>query len=474
MQLFTEKYFPKNLSEFIGNSGILESVKRWAELWNEGKKQTPLLLWGAPGVGKTCLAHLIASEFDWGLFEMNASDLRTKDVIEKVAGAAALNTSFSGKPRLVLLDEIDGLNAKDRGAAAAILAIIRDSKNPVILIANEIYSDKKLSTIRVACKTLEFKKINYLSIAKFLEEICEKEEIKYEKEAVKELAKNSSGDMRAALLDLQSLSNSEINLTEVNSLSCREREEKIFEVMKHIFQAHDFYEARNSVFSSEVSKDLLFRWVEENIPRQYSGKEVEDAFASLSKADLYNSRIYRRQNYSFLKFYCDFMSAGVALAKEEKLHGFTPYQFPKLLMMLSRSSSKRALLVSIGTKIKAKSHDSAKQIIAEDLPYIMMMMSKSHYAVSFSSFFGFDEKELGFLLDKKSNSKEVSSVLKEAADLREKMIIEKRGIIAKDKSLINSYESVDEPAEEIGPAEEDLLEKPKETEDEKSKQTTLF
>jgi len=161
-QLWTEKYFPKNFDEFIGNSEIVDDVERWADNWQKHKKGEALLLFGETGTGKTCLAHMIAKKHDWGLFELNASDLRNKEAIETVAGAAAYNASFSGKPRLVLLDEIDGLQRADRGGSGAIAKIIKQSKNPVILTANDIYANRKLIAIRHMCKTHQFKKINYL------------------------------------------------------------------------------------------------------------------------------------------------------------------------------------------------------------------------------------------------------------------------------------------------------------------------
>ena len=148
-QLWPDKFFPKDLSEFLGNSDIVETVRQWGEQWAEGKQGKPLLFFGATGSGKTCLAFLLAKYFDWELFEMNASDTRTKDAVERVAGAAAQGSSFSGKKRLILLDEVDGLHGNsDRGGVAAINKIIKASKNPVILTANDVYGNQKMTAFR--------------------------------------------------------------------------------------------------------------------------------------------------------------------------------------------------------------------------------------------------------------------------------------------------------------------------------------
>ncbi|GAI92250.1 unnamed protein product, partial [marine sediment metagenome] len=158
MQLFPEKYFPKDFHEFIGNPEVVGRVNQWAQLWQQGKKQKPLLLYGSTGTGKTCLALLVAKQFNWQVFELNASDFRTKDSIERLAGAAAQGASFSNSFRLVLLDEVDGLQAVDRGGAGAIVKILKEAQNPVILTANNIYGDQKLAPIRQACDLVQFRR----------------------------------------------------------------------------------------------------------------------------------------------------------------------------------------------------------------------------------------------------------------------------------------------------------------------------
>ena len=184
-QLWPDKFFPKNFSEFIGNASIVEAARSWGEAWEQGKAQKPLLFFGQPGNGKTCLAILLAQYFDWQLFEMNASDARTKDIIERVAGAASQGSSFSGKKRLILLDEVDGLQGNaDRGGVAAINRVIKQSKNPVILTANDLYGNQKMLPFRSSCELMQFKKINYLTIAKRLRELLESEKIQFEEEAV--------------------------------------------------------------------------------------------------------------------------------------------------------------------------------------------------------------------------------------------------------------------------------------------------
>ena len=336
-QLFTDKYAPSTFEQFIGNVEIVDKARLWASNWNSNKPQKPLFFFGAPGVGKTALAFLIAKEFGWQLFEMNASDLRDKESIARIAGAATLNSSLFGNKRLILLDEVDGLGSNDRGGAGAIVSILKEASNPVILTANDIYADKNLAPLRTACELCDFKKINYLSIAKRLREICALENIEFDEDAVKELARNCSGDMRSALLDIQSLS-PKVTPDNVNALSYRERKEKIFPVMSRIFKGKNLREVREAVDASEVSVDTIALWVEENIPRQYDNIDAASAFDSLSKSDIFNGRIRIRQHWGFLKYSIPLATAGVALARSKDYHSFIPLSFPTILSSLSASS----------------------------------------------------------------------------------------------------------------------------------------
>lgn len=470
-QMWTEKYNPSEIGEFIGNSDIVEKAVEWAKKWAAGEKQPPLLLWGHTGSGKTCLAYLIAKQFGWDVVELNSSDLRSKDAIERVAGAASQNATMFGSMRMVLLDEVDALTSKDRGGASAISSIVKNSQNPLILTATDIFSDKSISVLRFVCRAFEFKKINYISMAKRLEELLKKENVKYDPEAIKELARNSSGDMRSALLDLETLSFSEnITIDDVKSLSYRERQQKVFSVMKSIFKGTDFAQIRSARMQSDLSNDMLFSWVEENIPRQYTNaQDVALAFDRLSRADVFNGRIYNKQHWGFLRYSTELAAEGVALSKEKPSNDFVMYQFPGLLSMLSKTSGLRAMKKGLGVKFGKRTHTSTRKFISADLPYLKMVFQNRESAVAMSASFELDEKEIAFLLDTTPETKKVQSILEEAETIR--------ATFARPKYIEGGLGSREEETQNDGPIVEpqENGEEKLEIEDPKSgKQTRLF
>lgn len=406
------KYFPSSVEEFVGNVEAINFVVQWAKKWSGNEEMPPLLLWGPSGCGKTALAYFVARKFNWQIIELSGSDVRTKDAVLRSLGAASVSSSFFGSKRLVLIDEVDSLGKADKGGLQAINEIIKFSKNPVVLTANDIFSNKSISQLRFSCKAIEFKKINYLSIAKRLREILSFEGIDFDDDAVVELAKSSNGDMRSALLDLQSIAFSgRLSKESLAVFSGREHSVKVFEVLKQVFKKSSFDEARSARLNSDLSPEMLVNWIDENIPRQY--KDVDDcanAFNILSRSDLFAGRIYRRQHWGFLSFSQELACEGVALAKKKVYSDFVVYQFPSLLAFLSKTSPLRSLKKALGKKAGAKLHCSSKAFIRSHLPYFSLMFRVKSLAVSLSAYFGLDEEEISLLTGAKPDSRLVREI----------------------------------------------------------------
>jgi replication factor C subunit 1 len=94
-QLWTVRYAPKTLKEICGNKGQIEKLQQWLGDWSgslksnfkkPGKNGTnvyrAMMITGPPGIGKTTSAHLCAQLAGFTPIEMNASDARSKKLIE--------------------------------------------------------------------------------------------------------------------------------------------------------------------------------------------------------------------------------------------------------------------------------------------------------------------------------------------------------------------------------------------------------
>lgn len=235
---WTEKYRPKIPNDIIGNQSVVKQLHDWLRSWNEqflktsskngGRKQNDsgakkaVLLSGTPGIGKTTTAKLVSQMLGFRTIEVNASDNRGKadaKIGKGIGGSTAnsikevisneglgLNMERSQHPKTVLImDEVDGMSAGDRGGVADLIASIKNSSIPIICICNDRYSQKLKSLVNY-CLLLSFRKPTKQQMAKRLLHVANAEGLQVNEIALEELAERVNGDMRMALNHLQYMS----------------------------------------------------------------------------------------------------------------------------------------------------------------------------------------------------------------------------------------------------------------------------
>ncbi|RJS79137.1 AAA family ATPase, partial [Candidatus Bathyarchaeota archaeon] len=92
--MWTVKYKPRSLSEVADQREAKNKLLSWLKAWRPGGKAA--LLYGPPGNGKTCTVEALAAEMGFDLIEMNASDVRTRERIERTVGRAIKMASLTG------------------------------------------------------------------------------------------------------------------------------------------------------------------------------------------------------------------------------------------------------------------------------------------------------------------------------------------------------------------------------------------
>jgi len=413
---WTLKYKPKTLGEVVGNREAIAELITWLRSWERGiPKKRAAFLYGPPGIGKTVAVEALANDWNLELVEKNASDYRTEEAVQKFAGLASQYGTLFGKKRLILFDELDGLTGReDRGGVGAIIRVVKQARCPIILIANNAY-DPRLSSLRYYCLLIKFKRLPARSVAKRLKQICEHVGIEAEEEALKFIAQRSQGDVRSAINDLQALAQGKKRLTyeDVSWLAHRDRKDAIFNVLRLVFYSKSCDAAKNAVDMADVDHNMLFEWIYENMP--YHLRDPEDlakAMESLAIADLYRSRIRQTHNWKLTRYVIDFMTAGVAVAREKtKPAGFVPLRFPERIKMLSRTKMERQMQSKIGSKIKRRCHISAVKAKREFLPYLKVIFeSNVEMAAGTARWLDLEEAMIEYLAGSKKQAKAIIRV----------------------------------------------------------------
>ncbi|RMF90437.1 MAG: replication factor C large subunit [Methanobacteriota archaeon] len=398
MRLWVEKYRPQRLDQIAGNATSVKRLQAWVEEFRRGEaEKKALLLHGPPGSGKTSAAYALARELGYDIVETNASDIRTKTNIERVVGTASKMGGLDPgqKGRILLVDEVDGIHGRsDFGGLAAIKNIIRKTREPIVLLANDPWALP--ADFRGLCEALQFKRLDRRLVLRVLKEISAKEGIAADEKALATIATNANGDLRAAINDLQSLGQGgRIGVEDSASLFMRDSEEGIFKVLSRIFKTESCARAREAVYDLDEDPETILHWLAENLPREYEDpSDLARGFDSLSRADLFLGRIKKRQSWRLLGYASDLMTCGVSLSKRRRYHRFTRYQYPAFFAMLARTRAKRDLTAAVSAKISRRCHVSTKVAAQEFIPLVRALFRDPVRAARLSSYFGFEQREI--------------------------------------------------------------------------------
>ncbi len=430
MTAWTEKYRPKTLDDVVGNPTAVADLRKWADGWTRGRPdKKAVILQGDPGIGKTSAALALANDMGWALIEMNASDSRNADAIERVATRGSVLQTFSptgeflraeqGGRKLIILDEADNVfGREDKGGIAAIVSLIQNTRQPVILIANDYYAlTRRSSSLKRLCRTIKFQPVNRAAMKSLLRGICGREGLDFEDEVLDFIVERSQGDLRSALNDLESIAIGKRALhgPATTSLGYRDRERTIFAALEEIFRSGDAKRARDSVQNLDESPEDLVLWVDHNLPYEFTTPgDRGRGFDTLSRADVYLGRVRRRQDYGLWSFAREMMSMGVATARHDRARG-GQLGFPQYLLLMSRSRGLRGARNSLARKLGAYLHTS-RAVALNDLlpPFHALFVGDEELRVQMTAQLGLDEKEVAYLLDEPEDSHAVKHLLERA------------------------------------------------------------
>lgn len=398
MEPWSIKYHPQNTEGIKGQNKAVESLKLFIDNF---PKQRAALLYGPPGCGKTSLAHAIAKERELEIIEVNASDVRNADSIKSKLGPAMMQMSLFGRGKLILVDEIDGVSGNsDRGGLLELGKLIAKTQFPVVMTANDPF-DKKFSTLRKKSEIIAFQTLNYISVFNVLKNIATMENIEYEEETLKMLARRAGGDLRGAINDFQTLAehNKKLTIEDVDELSGRRQKDTMINALIRIFKTTSPSVALPALDDVDEDIDEVFLWIEENLPREYTKKEdLAKAYDCLSLADIFRRRIRRRQHWRFLVYINNLLTAGIALSKKEKYAGFNKYTRTTRILRMWQWNMKTQKRKSIVAKIAQKTHTSSKRVLQDTLPYLRPIFKNNKQKASeLAEYFELDKEEIAYL-----------------------------------------------------------------------------
>lgn len=204
------KYRPLKLADVVGQDDAIRQLQ--TQLTNQ-KISHGYLFVGARGCGKTSVARIFAHEinhFDYQLednyvdiIEIDAAVFTMVENIRELRDKAMLAPT-TGKYKVYIIDEIHMLS---KNAFNALLKILEEPPEHVVFIFATTNPEKIPATILSRVQIFHFKLADKSVMQPFLENICQKEGINIEKDALSLLIEQGDGSFRDSLSILDQLSN---------------------------------------------------------------------------------------------------------------------------------------------------------------------------------------------------------------------------------------------------------------------------
>ena len=195
------KYRPVNFDDVIGQKVITNTLK---EAIKNNKLAQALLFTGPRGVGKTSCARIVARELNnfeisddnsYNIFELDAASNNGVEGIRNLIEQTRIPPQ-TGKFKVYIIDEVHMLSS---GAFNAFLKTLEEPPAHCVFILATTEKHKIIPTILSRCQIYNFKRITNDGIVDHLKNICQLEKIKFEDDALLQIANKSDGAMRDAL-----------------------------------------------------------------------------------------------------------------------------------------------------------------------------------------------------------------------------------------------------------------------------------
>ncbi|MBC8031317.1 MAG: replication-associated recombination protein A [Pyrinomonadaceae bacterium] len=207
-----ERMRPRSLAEFVGQSHLVGEGRILRRLIDGAGNLPSLILWGAPGTGKTTLAGLLAERAEARFVALSAVFSGVKDL--RAAITEARHERQFGKRTILFIDEIHRFN---KGQQDALLHAVEDGTVTLIGATTENPSFEVTGALLSRCRVLVLNPLTPDEVKTILEHALADSERglaplqpEISDSVLERVASSAAGDARVALAALEAAAESTV------------------------------------------------------------------------------------------------------------------------------------------------------------------------------------------------------------------------------------------------------------------------
>lgn len=266
--LWTEKYRPDTLDNYIGNPQIKDAVAKYIK-----NNDIPhLLFYGKAGTGKTTVAKIIIKNINCDYIYINASDENSVDNVRNKIKGFASSSGFNDI-KIIVLDEADFLSNEAQAALRNLMETYSQTSR-FIMTCN--YVEKMIEPITSRCQVFKVEPPSMKDVGIHIKKVLDTEGVNHTLNDVAVVVKDFYPDIRKIINYLQQSTDDGKLILSKKSQENYDLNNKIVELLKTSkTNTKSFNEIRQLIADSGVRMfDELYSTLYERSSEYANGKEV--------------------------------------------------------------------------------------------------------------------------------------------------------------------------------------------------------